>query len=72
MKVELLAQICTHWHTYETLCVSRHEVYVFRGGELSGAYHIALVLTVLIVCDEDDLAVSESLAGLLDSVVLKH
>lgn len=42
-------------------CMGGHEVDVLRGGKLGGADEIALVFTVRVVCDQNDLPLSQIL-----------
>ena len=70
-KVEFPAEFSAHRHTDQTFCVSRHEIYVFGSSEPSGAYHIAFIFAVLVIGNEDYLAVPEGIESLLDGVILE-
>ena len=58
-ELQLADKGLRHGHTDQALAVGGHEVDVLRGGKLGGADEIALVFTVRVVCDQNDLPLSQ-------------
>ena len=51
-KTKLLYIFLRHRHAYQTLAVHRHKVDVFCCGKFCSTDEIALILSVLIICDK--------------------
>ena len=51
-KTKLLYIFLRHRHAYQTLAVHRHKVDVFCCGKFCRTDEIALILSVLIICDK--------------------
>ena len=60
-ELQLADKSLRHGHTDQALAVGGHEVDVLRGGKLGGADEIAFVFTVGVVCDQNDLPLSQIL-----------
>ena len=71
-EAELIAALAGERQADEAPAVQRHEVDHLGRGELGRADEVALVLAVLVVRDDDDLAVAQVLDGLLDGAEGAH
>ena len=60
-ELQLADKGLRHGHTDQALAVGGHEVDVLRGGKLGGADEIAFVFTVGVICDQNDLSLSQIL-----------
>ena len=60
-ELQLADKSLRHGHTDQALAVGGHEVDVLRGGKLGGADEIAFVFTVGVICDQNDLSLSQIL-----------
>ena len=63
-----MAAFLGYWGTEYTAAVLEHEVDVLRRNLLGGHDEIALVLAILVVDNDDELALAEILDGLVDGV----
>ena len=72
LETQTLGNLLAHGRADQSLGIFRHKIDVFRGRKPRGADHIALVLAVFVVGDQDDLALSQVFERLLDGVVLLH
>ena len=71
-NLELLHEFPGHGHADQAASVDRHEIDVLSGGELGGADEIALVFTVRVVDDQDDLSRGKIPQGICDTAEVIH
>ena len=70
LQAQPAGHLLAHGGADQALSVHGHEIHVFRGGELGGADHVALVLPVRVVDGDDDVARPQLLQRFLYCAVL--
>ena len=67
-QLELLAAVNGEGHAEHSTPILKHEIDFLGSYELGGGYEVALVLTILIINDNDELATLKRLDGVFNLV----